>query len=155
MGSGKTSVAKNLGERLNLKVIEMDDLILKKSKRISITEIFLKDGEEHFRALETKIAGEISRLENVIVSTGGGVVMNKININKLRMNGKIIFLKTSFLEIKKRLKNINNRPLFKNRKKTKNLFVFRQKLYEEFADLIVNTDDKSVEKIAYEIISQN
>ncbi len=154
MGSGKTTVAKNLGEKLNLKVIEMDDLIVKRSGK-SISRIFNEDGETRFRELETKVAKSLAKKDKCIISTGGGVVINKININHLKENGKMIFLKTSFLEIKKRLKNINNRPLFKDKKMAKKLFIFRQGLYKKYADLIVSTDGKSVEEITYEIISQN
>ena len=81
--------------------------------------------------------------------------MNKINIDFLKNKGKIIFLKTSFTEIEKRLKNVKDRPLFKNKLSAEKLFIFRQKLYAEYADLIVNTDGKSVERITNEIISQN
>jgi len=154
MGSGKTTVAKKLGEKLDLKVIEMDDLIIKKSGK-SIRQIFSENGEAQFRELETKVAKNLEKRDKCIISTGGGVVMSKINIGYLKENGKIIFLKTSFLEITERLKNNNDRPLFKDKKMAKKLFIFRQKLYEEYADLIINTDGKSVEKITYEIISQN
>lgn len=154
MGSGKTTVAKSLGEKLNLKVIEMDGLIIKKTGK-SINQIFSEDGEMRFRELEIQMAKSLAEKNKCIISTGGGVVMNKIILDYLKEKGKIIFLKTSFLEIKKRLKNINDRPLFKNNKSAEKLFVFRQKLYEEYADLIISTNGKSVEKITYEIISQN
>ena len=155
MGAGKSSVADVLSRKLNLDVIEMDDLVLKKTKRQNISEIFSKDGETRFRELEIQTAKDLRKKDNIVISTGGGVVMNKINTDYLKDNGKIIFLKTSFLEIGKRLKNNNDRPLFRNKKMAKKLFISRQKLYEEYADLIVNTDGKSVEKITYEIISQN
>jgi len=154
MGSGKTTIAKSLGKKLSLDVIEMDDLIVKRSGK-SINQIFKEDGEVHFRELEIKAAKSLAKKDKCIISTGGGVVMNKIIIDYLKINGKIIFLKTSFLEIEKRLKNINDRPLFEDKKTAKKLFVFRQRLYEEYADLIVATDGKSVDKIVYEIISQN
>lgn len=147
MGAGKSSVAQMLGKKLNMKVIEMDEMILQISGRKSISDIFSLDGENKFRLLEQQIARQISNEENIIVSTGGGVVMNKINIDNLKENGKIVFLKTSFLEIKKRLKNISDRPLFKNKIKAEKLFVSRQKLYEESADLVINTDGKSVDEV--------
>jgi len=154
MGSGKTTVAKILAKKLGLEVIEMDDLIIKKAGK-SINQIFIKDGEARFRELESQIATDQKNKENIVISTGGGVVINAENIKNLKVNGKIIFLKTSFLEIKKRLINIEDRPLFKNKRSAEKLFKFRQKLYEKNADLIVNTDRRSVEDIAYEIISQN
>lgn len=146
MGAGKSSVAKKLGEKLNLKVVEMDDLIMKKTGK-SIREIFHDEGEAKFRELEIETANMLRNSDNVIISTGGGVVINKVNIDNLKENGKIIFLRTSFLEIKKRLKNINDRPLFKNKQSAEKLFVFRQNLYKEYADLIVDTDNRTIEEI--------
>jgi len=154
MGSGKTTVANILAKKLNLEVIEIDQLILKKSGK-SINQIFSEDGEMRFRELEIKMAKSLAKKDKCIISTGGGVVINKINIDYLKENGKIIFLKTSLSEVKKRLKNDKVRPLFKNKKFIKKMFDFRQALYEEYADLIISTDGKSVEKITYEIISQN
>ena len=154
MGSGKTTVAKILAKKLNLEVIEMDDLIIKKSGK-SIDQIFNDDGETKFRELESQIAIDQRNKENIVISTGGGVVINAENIKNLKVNGKMIFLKTSFLEIKKRLINIEDRPLFKNKRSAEKLFKFRQKLYERNADLIVDTDGRSVKEVAYEIISQN
>lgn len=154
MGSGKTTVANILAKKLSLEAIEMDNLIIKKTGK-SINRIFNEDGEKRFRELETQISKSFLHKNNCVISSGGGIVINKINIDFLKNNGKIIFLKTSFQEIEKRLKNTKDRPLFKDKKSVKKLFNFRQKLYEECADLIVNTDGKSVEKISYEIISKN
>jgi len=154
MGSGKTTVASILAKKLNLEVIEMDDLIIKKFGK-SINQIFNQDGEERFREMEIEVSKSLISKDECIISSGGGIVMNKINIDFLRKNGKIVFLKTSFSEIEKRLKDINDRPLFRDKKIVRKLFTFRKRLYEEYADLIINTDKKSVEKIAYEIISQN
>ncbi len=154
MGSGKTTVAKILAKKFGLEATEMDDLIVKRSGK-SIDQIFKDDGEMRFRQLESQIAADQRNKENVVISTGGGVVMNAENIKNLKTNGKIIFLKTSFSEIKKRLKNIKDRPLFKNKRSAEKLFEFRQKLYEKNADLIVDTDGRSIEEVTYEIISQN
>ena len=154
MGTGKTIVAHELGKKLGLKVIEMDDLIVKKSKK-SIAQIFKDEGENRFREWEIKTAKNLGKIDDCVISTGGGVVINKINIDYLKENGKVIFLKTSFSEIEKRLKNDNTRPLFKDKKVAKKLFDFRQELYEEYAQLIVKTDGKSVKKVIYEIIRQN
>ena len=154
MGSGKTTVANILAKKLSLEAVEMDDLIVKKEGK-TINQIFNEEGETKFRQLETEMSKDLSKKENVVISTGGGVVINKVNVESLGKNGKVIFLKTSFSEINKRLKSVNNRPLFKDKKSAKKLFDSRQKLYEENADLIINTDGKSVDKIAYEIISQN
>jgi len=154
MGSGKTTVGCLLAQKLGLGVIEMDDLIIKKEGK-NINKIFAEDGEARFRELESQIAKDLVKKENVVISTGGGVVIKAENIENLKINGKTIFLRTSFLEIKKRLTNIEDRPLFKDKISAEKLFNSRQKLYEKNADLIVDTDGKSVEEVTYEIISQN
>lgn len=116
----------------------MDDLIVKASKRKNINEIFEKDGEAGFRNLETKIAKQLSTADKKIISTGGGIVMNKKNILFLKKNAKIIYLKDSFSNIKKRLKHDKTRPLFKDHLKAKKLFELREKLYRQNADIIIN-----------------
>ncbi|EKE15180.1 MAG: hypothetical protein ACD_12C00117G0003 [uncultured bacterium] len=146
MGSGKTTVANILAKKLNLEVIEMDHLILKKSGRKNIQEIFVKDGEEHFRDLETRIAKEILELDDVVISTGGGIVMKQKNLKFLK-KGKIIFLKTSFEVLEKRLMGDSSRPLFRYKIKAKKLFDLRQKMYEKWADLTIQTDNKTVKEI--------
>lgn len=155
MGAGKSTVAKLLAKKLNYSLIEMDEIVLKKSKRKSINEIFQKDGELYFRELEIAVAKDLKDKDKVVISTGGGVVINKIILDYLKKGGKTIYLKTSFSEILKRLKNCQGRPLFKDKKLAKKLFNFRKYLYQEYADLIVETDKKSVEEIIYEIISKN
>ena len=153
MGSGKTSVAKILAKKLESQLIELDDLILKVSNRPSINQIFQKDGEIKFRQLEIDQSKTLTNLDNLVISTGGGVVMNKIILNHLKENkGLIIWLKTSFTVIQKRLKNDSSRPLFKDLKKAKKLFMFRQTLYQHYADVTITTDDLSINQVAKTII---
>ncbi len=154
MGSGKTTVGRLLAKKLNFDFVEMDKLIIGQQGK-TINQIFNEVGEEGFRLLESQISKDLRKKENVVISTGGGVVINKINTDNLKKNGTIVFLKTSFSEIKKRLKHVADRPLFRNLKSAEALFNIRQNLYTESADLVVNTDGKSVERITNEIISQN
>lgn len=146
MGSGKSSVADDLSIKLDLKKIEMDNLVLKKSKRKDIQEIFSLDGEKYFRDLETIAAKEVSKLDNVIVSTGGGVVMKEKNREFLK-KGTIIFLKTSFEILEKRLRGNGTRPLFKDKIKAKKLFDLRQNMYEKWADHTILTDKKPINEV--------
>lgn len=152
MGSGKTTIAKALCEKLSLSYIETDSLVLKKSQRKSINEIFEKDKEPAFRLLEIETSKNLSSKNNCVISTGGGMIMNKVNIDYLRIGGKVLYLETSFEEIKKRLKSVTDRPLFKNIAKAQKLYNFRTKLYKEYADFVVRTDNKTVDTICNEII---
>lgn len=154
MGSGKTTVAHALSQKLLFKYIETDFLILKKSKRKSINEIFEKDGETVFREMEMKVIKKIAGLKKTIIATGGGAIINKINIDRLKNTGYVICLKVSFVEAQKRLAKINDRPLFKNIKKAKKLYELREPLYEAYANIVIQTDGKNIEDVTHEIIER-
>lgn len=152
MGAGKSSVASKLGHLLNLPILEMDEFVLKKTGSKSMHDVFARGGELLLRETEIAIAQEYASKENTIISTGAGVVINKIVLDYLKKNnGKVFFLNTSFQTITFRLANDSTRPLFKNISEAESLYHFRQPLYLRYADKVVETDKKSVEKIAHEI----
>jgi shikimate kinase len=144
MGSGKTVVAEALSKRLKLKHIEMDELVLKKSGRKTINEIFDKDGEIRHRELEIEVASDLAKTDNSIISTGGGVVYNKIILDYLRINGYTIHLRTSFAEARRRLEKFHDRPLFRDIRLARKLYSFRKPLYREYSDAFVRTDGKTI-----------
>lgn len=150
MGAGKTTIAKMLARKLSHEIIDMDKMIVKKSERQSIEEIFEKDGEITFREMEIALAKELQNKTSVIISAGGGVIMNKIIMDYLKHNGKVIFLKNSFETSKKRI-NDNKRPLFKELEKAQALYQLRLPLYEYYADIIIETDEKNLNEIIFEI----
>ncbi len=154
MGSGKSSIAPLLAKRLICTHCEMDRAVLERSKEKSIEEIFEKFGESHFRNLEEQVAKSLERKKNIVISAGGGVVMNNRTMESLAKNTTIIFLLTSFETIEKRLGNSSDRPLWRHKKKAKLLFNLRKPLYEKFADIIVQTDGKSLEEITQEVIKK-
>lgn len=155
MGSGKTTISKELSSRLNIQAIDMDDLIEEKAN-MTTPEIFDTFGEKKFREFETEVAKELGEKNSIIIATGGGVIVNEINIEYLRKNGgKIIFLQTTFDEIQKRVKKHDRpRPLFTNPGSAEKLLNTRLKKYKYFSDFIVNTDKKEVSTIADEIIKK-
>jgi shikimate kinase len=151
MGAGKTTVAKLLAEKLHLEFIDTDDLVIKKSGRSSGKEIFEKDGETAFRELEIDVARGLKNKNNIILATGGGIVMNKIILDYLGVNGCIIFLETSFEESKQRtLESL--RPLFQDVVKAKELYDFRLPLYKHYANIAIQTDNKTAEEVTELII---
>lgn len=152
MGSGKTRLAEILSKKLKMKFEEMNDMVVKKSKRKDINEIFDKDGETHFRELEIEVAKDLRKVENAVIATGGGVVSNKIVIDYLKENGYIVFLRVSFSEARKRLKEFHDRPNFRDPRHALQLYKFRKSLYRAYADDSVRTDNKTLEEIAEEII---
>lgn len=149
MGSGKTTVGKELARKMNFKFIDTDELI-EKEQGITIKEIFEKHGEDYFRNLEHEICKKVSDMRNCIISTGGGVMTYKRNCDVLKNKNKIIFLDASFNIICKRIGNSNVRPLFKDLEKAKKLYDERKKKYLDASDYIVN-GDMSVEKTVLEI----
>jgi shikimate kinase len=154
MGSGKTTVAKELSKRLGIGRIEMDAEVVRLSGRKDVNEIFEKDGEIKFRELEIEFAKSIRDLKEGIISTGGGVVQNKIILDILRENAEVIYLQLSFEKITKILANDETRPLFKDREKAKKLFELRRPLYEAYADVIIDREHKYANQLADEIIKK-
>lgn len=152
MGSGKSSVGKLLSKKLDMEFVEMDQLILKDSNRESIREIFKKDGENKFRELEKKVAESLANKKNAVISTGGGVVINEINIDNLKKAGVIIYLETNFDKVKERLEGVNDRPLFQDKEGAVLLYKKRQPLYNEFAQVTIRTDGFKIEQVVDEII---
>lgn len=153
MGAGKTTTGKLLAKKLELEYIDMDSMIIKKSNRSSDREIFDIDGEEIFRKLETDVSEYLKEVKNVVISTGGGVVMNEANIDCLGNNGTVIFLKNSFETSKKRISKKNPPPLFRNENKARELYDLRQQLYKKYSDITVETDNKFPKSVADEIIN--
>lgn len=154
MGSGKSSVAKTLSQLLTLPCIEMDELVFQKTNTQNMNEVFAKGGELLLREMEVIIAKEYALSDNNVISTGGGVVMNKLVLDYLKIgNGKIFFLNTPFQTIKERLAHDFSRPLFKNEGEAESLYHMRQPLYLKYADHIIESEKKSVEEIAEEILS--
>ncbi len=152
MGSGKTVLAEVLAKKLKMNFVEMNDLVVKKSGRKSVNEIFDKDGETHFRELEIDVARTLRKSENSVIAAGGGVIVNKIILDYLSENGYVIYLRVSFTEAQRRLKNFTDRPNFRDPRYARTLYNFRKNLYRAYADDYVRTDKKSLNEIRDEII---
>lgn len=155
MGSGKSSVAKELCKSINFELLEVDELIVEKSNFESVVEIFKEKGEDFFRDLETKVLESVNKRDNVIISCGGGVIVRDINLKILKAkNSTIVFLDTSFESVRERIENLGGRPLFKDLINAKELYKSRLQKYEKFSDIKINTDNKSISKVAKEIIKK-
>lgn len=133
MGSGKSTLGKELAKALNYTFIDMDHYIEEKCCKF-IDEIFRDYGEAWFRAFETNTLKEFKKMDNVIIATGGGVIKNKKH--KEIMDGKCIYLSVPLDVLEARLEGDETRPLLKT-KTVKEILEERIPLYEYFADIKV------------------
>ncbi|KKM73343.1 hypothetical protein LCGC14_1411460 [marine sediment metagenome] len=153
MGSGKTAVGKQLGERLGLPFKDTDSLIEERLGQ-KINAIFADKGEAFFRDMESQIIDELTAKDNQVLSCGGGAILRNENVNYLRQNGTLIYLKAPFAVLYNRIKSSSNRPLLTSNEPEKTarmLWEARQKVYESAADLSLDTSKKSIEQIVKEI----
>ena len=110
MASGKTTVGKALAKKLGMAFVDTD-LMVEEKAGMKISEIFEKYGEAHFRSLEKDAVKEASKMDGVIIATGGGVVLDNENVSNLRQNGSVINLFPEDDVVYTRLKNDLTRPL--------------------------------------------
>jgi len=157
MGVGKTAVGRALAEKLNRKFVELDSLIEQKAGK-SIPEIFQQDGEIAFRELEIEVTKEVSRGNNLVIACGGGIVLNKINIDRLREEAVIVHLTASPQVILKRTSSDGEgRPLLNVSDKVseiRELLRFRKPFYERAADTKIDTSRLGINAVAEQIISK-
>ena len=158
MGTGKSVVGKALVKQLGkeFEFLETDNIIIKLAGK-SIPEIFSDNGEAIFRYYEIEACKKISKQSKVVVSCGGGVVLNQINIDNLRKNCYIILLNASIQEIYKRIvkDGITSRPLVNKSAPLddiRKLLRYRQPLYNSAADFEIDTTGKSIKGIVQNII---
>lgn len=155
MGAGKSTTGKLLAERLGRPFSDLDLLIVQREKR-SIADIFATDGELYFRDCETSLLQELPPLPATIYATGGGIVEREDNRRMMRALGRVIYLKTGWDALQKRLASSEDRPLVdpvKGWAKVKDLWLRRQSFYTE-ADLVVNTDGFTPLQVADRIVAE-
>lgn len=154
MGSGKSTVAKVFQDEYHMTLVEMDAEIVKQENR-EISEIFAREGEEYFRDLETALVKKIQIGKNQVVSCGGGAVLRNENIAMMKASGKLVLLRAKAETILERVKGNSDRPLLNGNMNVEyiaGLMEKRRAIYEAAADLVIDTDGKSVHAICREIV---
>ena len=160
MATGKSVVGKALKDHLGKKYnfIETDLLIVKMAGK-SIPRIFSEDGEALFREYELKACKEVAQQKKSIISCGGGVVLNKENIEILKQTCQIVLLTASPEEIYNRAMKDGeeNRPIIDKEdpyKEIERILLYREPYYKSAAEIIIDTTEKSIERIVAEILTQ-
>ena len=157
MGAGKTTVGQSIAETLSCEFADTDALI-EADQGKAISEIFVEDGEPHFRLVEESIvidAINSAELENAVLSLGGGAVMNDQVQKVLKSSpAKKVFLDISLAAVAPRVGFDNARPLLmvNPRQKWVELMNLRRPTYEALSDITIDVSDKTVSDIAAEII---
>ena len=157
MGTGKTAVGGALAAKLGKAFVELDALIEKKAGR-TIPEIFRQDGEIRFRELEIEAVKEVAGRKNAVIACGGGVVLNKINVDRLREECVIVYLTAPPEVILQRTAGDNNvRPLLQAPERAariKELLSFRKPFYERAADIRIDTSRRDIDAVAERIMEK-
>ncbi len=133
-GCGKSTLGKMLAERLGKQMVETDEIISQEAG-MSIKDIFAEYGEQHFRDLESEVVKRYSVKGGAVISTGGGAILRKENVEALRLNGVIVFIDRPLDQ----LKATDSRPLSNDRSKLEKLYEERYQIYKDTADMIVKT----------------
>ena len=155
MGSGKSSLGKKLAKSLDKKFIDTDKEIEKKENK-TINEIFENNGEKYFREKEKEFLINIPNNLNMVIATGGGIVTDQENREKLKEN-RVIFLNASVERQSKRTSRSDKRPLLKNvdrLKKLRELYDQRLEFYKEVSNFEINVDKYKSKDILIKIIEE-
>ena len=155
MGSGKTTIGRILAKSLDMKFIDIDRCISMREKK-TIPEIFEEHGEKYFRDLERSIIEDESKDNNIVISTGGGAIIDNVNIKNLKSTSFVVYLDCDVKTIYERVKRSKTRPLLTNSddmlQTIQDLYDKRQTLYKISSDFSIKIDSNtniydSVEKI--------
>lgn len=156
MGAGKTTVGKELSERLGRKLLDTDQCIVEQ-EGMSIAEIFEKRGEKCFRDAETACIKSLGAEENCVISCGGGVVLREENVAAMKRTGVIVLIEASVEVILERVSRNSNRPLLEGKKNIADIQAMmdaRLPHYRSAADIIVYSDEGSASRVAEDIVAR-
>ena len=158
-GSGKSSVGPLIAQRLGWEHLDTDRVIAELAKK-SIAEIFADDGEETFREIESKVIAVAASDQHLVVSLGGGAVIEMDNRDALKSSGRAVWLRikpeTAWQRINDDTSSSVNRPALTDKDgldEVKTLIAQRKPIYEECADFTIDVDELSLEDIADRVIS--
>lgn len=153
MGAGKTTIGRMLAKHLAKSFYDTDHEIERRTG-VNIPLIFELEGEAGFRKRETAVITELCAMRDIVLATGGGAILSPQNRDNLRQHGTVIYLRAHVQELLQRTRNDKNRPLLQTddpRAKLEQLFIERDPLYRETADIVLDTGGQSVGNIVHHI----
>jgi len=157
MGSGKTTVGRRLAHELNQDFFDTDHEIIEKTG-VNIDYIFDIEGEEGFRERESKILENLCQMSNIILATGGGIVILPKNRKILKNSGLVVYLSSSVDQLLNRTSKSKTRPLLENssdrRKTIIELLEARDVYYREVATFVIDTTGKKLHEVVNIIIRE-
>ena len=156
MGAGKSTVGRTLARRLKLRFVDSDHEIEARCG-VKIPVIFEIEGEAGFRAREAQAIAELTRLEGIVLATGGGVVLLEENRRLLAARGTVVYLRATPEHLYERVRQDRNRPLLATGDplaRLRELYRSRDPLYREIADLVVDTGRQTMLTLARELIEK-
>ncbi len=154
MGAGKTTIGRQIADLLGWQFCDTDQEIERRTGA-SIPWIFEKEGEDGFRRREEQVVSDLTALKHIVLATGGGVVMRPSNRLALQRNGQVVYLYTPVSLQVERTSHDRNRPLLHKVDpaiRLEELFLVRDPLYRQIADLVIPTTDGSARELANRII---
>ena len=154
MGAGKSAVGRHLARTLHLTFVDSDDEVESRTG-VDIAFIFEKEGEEGFRKREAAAIDDLTKMDVIVLATGGGAVIDADTRSHLGGRGLVVYLYTTVDQQVSRTKKGRERPLLESGDRhgiLEELLQQRDPLYREIADLVVETDGRKVHSVASEII---
>ena len=157
MGAGKSTIGREIADRLHLEFFDSDQEIERRTGA-DIAWVFDLEGEEGFRKREETVIEDLSEKHGIVLATGGGSVISTNVRNHLSARGIVVYLETTIDKQVARTQRDRRRPLLQTEEEPRtvleNLAVARNPLYEDIADVIVQTDDQSAKVVAHKIIEK-
>lgn len=157
MGAGKSTIGRELADKLHLEFFDSDQEIERRTGA-DIAWVFDLEGEEGFRKREETVIDDLSQMQGIVLATGGGSVISDLVRNRLSARGIVVYLETTIDKQVARTQRDRRRPLLQTSEEPRtvleNLAVQRNPLYEEIADVIVQTDDQSAKVVANKIVER-
>jgi shikimate kinase len=153
MGTGKTTIATAVANRLKMRYVSIDDLIEKKENR-TINEIFQKSGEGYFRDVESVVIRDVSCMEGLVIDTGGGAVMREENMSYLKSGGIVVCLSADEGTVMERTKKYKHRPLLNvedPKRRIRDLLAKRAPFYAK-ADHTIDTEKFTAKQVVEQIV---